>query len=234
MTPRTRTSRRACSLTLAGCLTLAACGGGDADRTFTPDELESALLTADDLGHGWEETQRLVFTAREPENPSVEEALGFCPDATEQVAALAELSSDSGADVELQRTEGSGSFHMLRQQAWSDAQVREYLTTFAEAVDLCTGVTWTDPDGNEVTWADLEAPAVGDEASTVAAVAIVTGPEGDMAWRTRLTVARFGEVLMAVSDTIVEPTGTEPWTTEPDWPTIVETAAEQLTDLVTS
>lgn len=232
MTPRTRTFRGACSLTLVCCVAVAGCGGGQVDRTFTPDELGAALLTVGDLGQGWSQTQRVVFTAREPENPSVEDTLAFCPDAAEQVAALRELAADAGADVELAATEESGSFHLLRQQAWSDAQVPEYLTTLAEAVDLCVGASWSEPDGNEVTWEALEAPAVGDEATSVAAVAVLTGPDGDSTWRTRLTVARFGDVLMAVSDTLVEPVGTEPWITEPDWPTIVETAGERFTELL--
>jgi hypothetical protein len=72
----------------------------------------------------------------------------------------------------------------------------------------------------------LEAPAVGDE-STSLEVAATLG-EGDDApmWTNRLTIARFGTALMAVSDNIVG--GPAP---EPGWSTIVQSAGDQFAEL---
>ncbi len=237
-------------LSLAGALALAGCGGGDGDGgtattspsatseptggggvLYTPEELSAALLTTDALGPGWTETQRSVFTVREPENPSVEESISLCPEAADQADALGDLASDAGADVEMEQAMEGGTFHMLRQQAWSDENVQAYVETLAEAVDICAGTTWTDADGNEVTFEALEAPEVGDESTSMGAVAVIAGADGDTAWRVRLTVARFGTALMAVGDNLVEPADTPAQETDPSWETIVTTAAAPFAEL---
>ena len=230
-----------CALALAGALSIAGCGGDDdgaaspslspassppaaAGQAYTPEQLEAVLLTATDLGTDWTETQRGAFTTREPENPSVEQSLSLCPQAAEQAERLGELASDAGADVELeQATEGAA--HMLRQQAWSDDQVQQYFTTLDEAITMCVGSSW-EADGNEVSLEALEAPALGDESTSVAAVATLGEGAEATTWTSRLTVARFGTALMAVSDIIVG--GPVP---EPEWSTIVQTAGDQFAEL---
>lgn len=230
-----------CALALAAALSVTGCGADDdggvstsmspassqpatAVQAYTPEQLEAALLTAADLGADWAETQRGAFTTREPENPSVEESLSLCPQAAEQAEKLGQLASDAGADVELEQAT-DGAAHLLRQQAWSDDQVQEYFTTLDEAITLCLGSSWQS-DGNEVSLEALEAPALGDESNSV--VAVATLGEGDDAttWTSRLTVARFGTTLMAVSDNIVG--GPVP---EPGWSTIVQTAGDQFAEL---
>jgi nucleotide-binding universal stress UspA family protein len=194
-----------------------------AGQIATPAQLEAALLTAADLGKDWTETQRRAFSTREPENPSVEDSLALCPQAAEQAKKLDALASDAGADVEFEQATADGVAHLVRQQAWSDNQVQEYFTTLDEAIAICTGSSW-DVDGNEVSLEALEAPQLGDESTSVAAVA--TFGEGDDAttWTTRLTVARYGATLMAVSDIIVG----GPAPAEPEWSTIVQTAGDQF------
>ena len=231
-----------CALALAGALSIAGCGGDDdgaaspslspassspatAGQAYTPEQLQAVLLTAADLGTDWTETQRGAFTTREPENPSVEDSLSLCPQAADQAERLGELASDAGADVELEQAGEGRAFHLLRQQAWRDDQVQEYFTTLDEAITLCTGSSWG-ADGNEVILEALEAPALGDESTSVAAVGTLGEGEDATTWISRLTVARFGTALMAVSDHIVG--GPVP---EPEWGTIVQTAGDQFAEL---
>jgi hypothetical protein len=230
-----------CALALAAALSITGCAGRDdggtgaspppassppaAEQAYTPEQLEAVLLTAADLGEGWTETQRGAFTNREPENPSVEDSLSLCPQAAEQAKKLDQLASDAGADVELEQAAEGGSFHLLRQQAWSDDQVQEYFTTLNEAITLCVGSAW-EADGNEVKLEALEAPALGDESTSVAAVATLGEGDDATTWTSRLTVARFGTALMAVSDSIVG--GPAP---EPAWSTIAQAAGDQFAGL---
>ena len=194
-------------------------------QTYTPEQLEAVLLSAADLGTDWTETQRGAFTTREPENPSVEDSLSLCPKAAEQAEKLGQLASDAGADVELEQATEGGAPHLLRQQAWSDDQVQEYFTTLDEAITLCVGSSW-EADGNQVSLEALEAPALGDESTSVAAVATLGEGDDATTWTSRLTVARFGTALMAVSDSIVG--GPVP---DPGWSTIVQTAGDQFAEL---
>jgi hypothetical protein len=231
-----------CALALAGALSIAGCGGDDdggaspslspassppaaAAPAHTPEQLEAVLLTAADLGTDWTETQRGAFTTREPENPSVEESLSLCPQAAEQAKKLGQLASDAGADVELEQATEGGAPHLLRQQAWSDDRVQEYFTTLDEAITLCMGSSW-EADGNEVRFEALKAPALGDESTSVAAVATLGEGEDATTWTSRLTVARFGTALMAVSDIIVGET-----IPEPGWSTIAQAAGDQFAEL---
>src|SRR5690606_11812193 len=85
-------------------LPVAACGREDTGVTPpapTTQELSDALLAVGDLGElgtGWTETQRDVFSAREPENPSIDPSL-WCP--AGKGTELVTLAGPAGADVEL-------------------------------------------------------------------------------------------------------------------------------------
>ena len=231
-----------CALVLAGALSIVGCGGDDdrggspslspassppatAAQAYTPEQLEAALLTAADLGAGWTETQRSAFTANEPGHPSVEDSLPLCPQAAEQAKKLDELASDAGADVELEQAPTGGALYLVRQLAWSDDQVQEYFTTLDEAIALCVGSSWEVGDG-KVSLEALEAPALGDESTSVAAVAARGESEGATTWTSRLTVARYGTTLMAVLVGIVGPVS------EPAWSTIVQAADDQFAKLM--
>lgn len=214
-----------CALTLAGALSITGCGGADAGQAYTPQQLEAVLLTAADLGVGWTETQRSAFTTREPGNPSVEDSLSLCPQAAEQAKQLDQLASDAGAEVELEQAPQGGALYLVRQLAWSDDQVQEYFTTLDEGIALCVGSSWEVGDG-KVRLEALEAPALGDESTSVAAVATLGESEGATTGTVRLTVARFDTTLMAVFVGIVGGP-----VSEPGWSTIVQAAGDQFAEL---
>ena len=52
---------------------------------------------------------------------------------------------------------------MVRQQAWTNADVEQYFTSVKAAVAACSGVTWKDSGGNSYTLQPLTAPEIGDE-----------------------------------------------------------------------
>lgn len=260
MNPRTRTVRILCALVLVGGLAAAGCGsdsdqGGGTTTTgkttpspssstqttagassfATPQELGAVLLTGKDLGSGWTQQQRDVFTTRSPENPSIEDSLSTCPGAAGKAKTLADLGSATGADVELEHARSDVRADLLRQQAWSNARVSSYFTTLKDVVKTCSGTTWKDPDGSEVTVRIIDAPKVGDESITMSATTLTSTPSGDMAWRGHLTVARFGTVLMGVGEVVVQSADAKPPTTsEADWQAIVDVAAAKVAGLHTN
>jgi hypothetical protein len=237
-----RTTAGICALTLAGALSIVGCGGDDdgggtpslspastppatAGQTYTPEQLESALLTATDLGAGWTETQRSAFTSREPGSPSVEDLLSLCPQAAEQAKELDQLASDAGAAVELEQAAQGGTLYLVHQQARSDDRVQEYFATLDEAIALCVGSSWEVGDG-KVTLEALEGPSFGDESTGVATVATLGEGAGATTGTSRLTVARFGTTLMVVLVGIVGGP-----VSEPGWSTIVQAAGDQFAEL---
>ncbi len=124
-------------------LALAACGSdGTASTTtttvsmtITARQLSDALLTTSDLGTGWTETQRDTFATRQPENPSIDPSL-WCPAGKgDQLVALA---GQEGADVEL-NLGTTDSPYMVRQQAWTNADVEQYFTSVKAAIAACSG-----------------------------------------------------------------------------------------------
>lgn len=205
--------------------------GGGGTGFFTPDQLGGALLTADDLGTGWTETQRATFTTREPENPSLEDSLPFCPEAKEPAGQLGDLSSDAGADVEFDHERAGTQGDLLRQQAWSDANVAGYYQALSDAIETCSGKTWTDPDGNTVTLELLGMPPVGDESVTFTANTTISGPDGETTWQSSNTVARFDTVLMSVGEVVVTAPDAEAPISTADWQATADLAAAGFTEL---
>lgn len=177
-----------------------ACGSDDGSSSttttvsqVTPQQLSAALLTAGDLEGTWTETQRDTFTTREPENPSIDPSL-WCPAGNGD--ALVALAGQAGADVELSAA-GDGAY-LIRQQAWSNGQVEQYVTAVAAAVDACSGASWTDGDGNTYTLEPLSSvPLIGDASIswTVTIQLAGTPPTSSFAQQ---TVARFGDVAMVL------------------------------------
>ena len=186
-------------------LLFAACGD-DSDSTDTTapngsevtlQQLSDALLTetdlGDDLGGTWTETQRDMFTTREPENPSIDPSL-WCDEADGD--ALVTLAGDSGADVELKFGDETSPF-MVRQQAWSNGDVDSYFAAIKDAVDACDGTTWTDEEGNSYTMGPTQVPTIGDE--SVSWGITIELVEGDQPASIALqTVAKFDNVIMVL------------------------------------
>ncbi len=78
---------------------------------FIPQQLSDGLLTTSylgGLGIVWTETQRDVFTTREPENPSIDSSF-WCPAGTGD--ELVALTSGQGADVELISCSSDSALH---------------------------------------------------------------------------------------------------------------------------
>lgn len=221
-------ARRWVAGVLTAALAVGACGDDDdADLTYTADALVEVLVREDDLGSGWSEDRRDVFTTRAEGPPSFDPG-GWCPDAAEEVEGIEALAGETGAVVELSRERQGRSFHGLSEQLWSNMTTAEYFATVVGALDTCMGATWFLEDEGEVTVGALEGPSVGDE-STMALVEVVTpGPDGDYVWRSRVLVARFGTTLMVLDELDVQIEGSAPRFTDADWSDVVDTATEAV------
>jgi hypothetical protein len=209
-------------------LALGACGSDETttDTTLTPQQLSEGLLTTTDLGAGWTETQRDVFTTRQPENPSIDPSL-WCPAGKgDQLVALA---GQEGADVEL--TLGTTDFpYMVRQQAWTNADVEQYFTSVQAAVAACTGITWKDSEGNSYTLQPLTAPTIGDESSSWTVTIETTGTT-PMTSFSQQTAARFGTVMMVLQGGATQTAGAG--ATAPNYLAIVQVAGDKMAAAVT-
>ncbi len=197
-----------------------------AGTTFTPQQQSGALLKASDLGTGWTETQHDVFTTRQPENPSIDPSL-WCP--AGQGDGLVTLAGQQGADVEL--TLGTThSPYMVRQQAWTNADIERYFTSVKSAVAACTGVTWKDSESNSYTLQPLTAPKIGDESIswTVTVQLVGTTP---VTFLSQQTAARFGTLMMVLQGSATPTTGAS--ATAPNYLTIVRAAGDKMAGLVT-
>ena len=206
-------------------LAFGACGSDKITATFTPQQLSDALLTTSDLGTGWTETQRDVFTTRQPENPSIDPSL-WCP--AGKGGQLATLAGQEGADVEL----GLGATppsYMVRQQAWTNADVEQYFTAVTDAVAACSGVTWKDSGDNSYTLQPSTAPEIGDESISWTVMIQLTGTS-PITTLAQQTVARFGAVMMVLQDGATPTTGAS--ATAPDHLTIVRVAGDKMAALV--
>lgn len=171
-----------------------------------------------------------MFTSRAPENPSIDASL-WCPDAAEQAKALEQLAGDAGADVELTSRQGDRRFRSVREQAWSNADVAEYFAMASTAMKACRGATWTAPDGEKIAYQPLEGPGMGDESTSALVVTVTSGPEGDVTWRTRETVARFGTTLLVLQDLDVQPGEAPPPLSDGQWQETVEAATARIAQL---
>lgn len=213
-------------------LALGACGSDEtatttSTTTFTSQQLSDALLTASDLGTGWTETQRDVFTTREPENPSIDPSL-WCP--AGKGDELVTLAGQAGADVELSLGT-TDSPYMVRQQAWTNADVEQYLTSVKAAVDACSGVTWNDSEGNSYTLQpSTTAPQIGDESISWTVTIQLTGASPTTIFADQ-TAGRFGDVMMVLQGGAT-PT-VEATATAPNFVTLVRVAGDKMAALVT-
>ena len=205
---------------------------GDSPDKYTPERIGGALLTASDLGADtgltWDETQREVFSTREPENPSIDPSLWCAAAGGDELVTLA---GDTGADVELS-VGGTDSPFMVRQQAWANADVRQYFSKLSDSVVACAGATWTDSDGNSYTLDPIaEFVDIGDESITwKVTITIPDASSGDSTTAfAQQTAARFGGVMMLVQSGATMTTG--PDATAPNIALIVRAAGEKMSIL---
>lgn len=215
-------------------LALAACGSDETasttttstvSTTFTPQQLSDALLTTRDLGAGWTETQRNVFTTRQPENPSIDPSL-WCP--AGQGDQLVALAGDGGADVELS-LDDPDSPYMIRQQAWTNSDVEQYLMSVKAAVAACSGAIWKDGGGNSYALQPLTAPKIGDDSISWTVTIQLTGTT-PMTSFSQQTTARFGAAMMVLQGGATPTTGAG--ATAPNYLAIIRIAGDKMAALV--
>lgn len=210
------------ALALAGCRT--------ADETLhPPSELVGALLTVNDVGTDWRETQRDAFDERENENPVID-ATQFCAAGASDAAALPDLAGQAGADVEMQRKESS---RMLRMQAWSNAEVGEFFDTVEAAAKACDNTEWTDADGVTYSFDVIDGPGIGKEVVHWKVIASPPAgkPEKEFGAAGRTTVARYGDTIMMleIGDFAPDPAGQ--MLDEDEWGRIVSAAGDKIDEL---
>jgi hypothetical protein len=220
-------------------LTAGACGGDDdSEVVYTPEELGTALLTADDIGTGWTEENRLVTDTR-PEGMPVLDPGMWCPAAEAVPGELESLVADGGAFVELlsdESTRAGGNaagrnFHGISQQLWSNADAEAFVETVADGFEVCTGETWEVDEGTTATVAELDTDDVGDDSTTALVTYLTPTPGGDYAWTGRQLVARFGATVMVLQELDVQLVDSDPFFTDDDWQRIVDTAVDRVDDL---
>lgn len=210
------------ALALAGCRT--------ADETLhPPSELVGALLTVNDVGTDWRESQRDAFDEREVENPVID-AMQFCAAGASDAAALTDLAGKAGADVEMQRKEFS---RMLRMQAWSNAEVGEFFDTVESAAKACDNTEWTDADGVTHSFDVIDGPGLGKEVVHWKVISSPPAgkPEKEFGAAGRTTVARYGDTIMMleIGDFAPDPAGQ--MLDEDEWGRIVSAAGDKIDEL---
>lgn len=228
---------------LVACLVpLGACGGDEPDL-FTPAELGEQLLSPDDMGPGWTESQRDVFDTREPEHPSIDPSL-WCPAfSTGKSDQLTTLAGQAGADVELQLGDPASAeqpTYGLRQQAWSNNDAEDYLRELADAVATCNGATWTESgeggdtgEAAEYRLTPLTVPPLGDEAVAALVTITITPADGGEAMmiRQRMAAVRAGSIVMVVQEGDTLSADGDPSTSDDEFATLVELAARPFIEL---
>ncbi len=219
-------------------LVVVSCGSDSAAPIVPQDRLDAALLTLDDLGEGWSEELRSVFTSRDEGPPSFDPS-GWCPKAQKDVKDLADiedLAGDIGAAVEFrhERQDTRRMFHGVSQQVWSNTDVDEYFDVLSRAFDICLGETWSPSAEEEVTVSPLESADLGDESLALSISIVTPGPDGDYVWASRMVVVVIDSALMIMRDLDVQLSGSEPFMSMSDWNDLVTKAMTHFTDVVAS
>jgi hypothetical protein len=216
----------------------AACGNSDDEAAvYSPEELGTALLTADDVGSGWIQRDKQVFEIR-PDGLGALDPGMWCPAAADVPDQLLTFVAGGGAFVNLQSGESTGGaagrgFHGVSEQLWSSSDAEAFVDEVAGGFQTCIGETWVLDEEATASVEALAGDDVGDD-STMAVVTYVTpAPDGDYAWRGRTLVARFGATVMMLQELDVQRVDLEPHFTDADWQHIVDTAVggiDTLTD----
>lgn len=223
---RRRAVRRSAALVSAIALLAAGCSP---HKYLDPQTLSDHLVTITDLPTGWSETQRQAFETRSNENPSIDPSV-WCSEATAAAVPLITLADGDGADVEMQFAKTGAGGRMMRLQAWSNSNVKQYFETLLEVVRMCDGKKRTDTDGTVTQTDIITGKSIGDE--SVSWTDVVTPPaaqSGDKLESVgRTTVARFHNVIMVLQIGDAGPAGSSQLLNETDWWDIVTRAATKL------
>ncbi|MEY2975310.1 MAG: hypothetical protein RIR49_1730 [Actinomycetota bacterium] len=236
-----RDARSGWTVVLGSALLVIGCGGG-MERARSAEDLSAALITVDDLVGDWEvnlgpddaamDESGVVPEEARPLLPSIElceEASEESRSAVESLRVLAfrqlDLTVDDPIEVPFDR-EG----HIVFVQEFLHSTDEESLdATFdavAAGVRACLGDL---PAGEEGpgTAEEVDAPQVGDE--RVAVLMLIEEAGGWAEWRVHQTLVRDGATLLSfVVVDIRAGEGVEPYFTDAEIDTMVETTAERL------
>lgn len=217
---------------LVATLAVASCGRSATGQQPTPEQISDSLPTITDFGDTWKETQRQVFDIRGAENPSIDPSI-WCPAAREVTKNLETFAGQSGADVEMSTEQAGRPVSLMRIQAWSNDDVRDYFRDAAEAVHICDGATTTDAYGATATTNLITGRDIGDESVSWSEETVPPpSTQGEkMASIGRTTIARFGDVLMVAQIGTVDWSGTQILMDEDKWWGLVEIAGTKLNRL---
>lgn len=172
---------------------MVSCSDDTSEVVIANERLATGLLTVEDLGEGWTETQRTRFEMREPENPSIDPSL-WCPQADSTALRLVELAGDAGVDAEFEKV-SKGSSRYVRLQAWSNTEVAEFMTSVGKALEECDGVAWDDGSGTTYRVTALGGPVVGDDVVNWEIDIVTSTPTGEVASLSRGSAFRIGEAV---------------------------------------
>lgn len=216
------------SIVVASALLLS-CGGDGGGESLTPQQLGDALPQLTDLGTGWSETQREVFTTRQPENPSIDPSL-WCEQAAADDATMQSLAGDAGADAEFEYSVPKGLHRGLRIQAWNNPDAKRYFVALTSAFDRCNGEAWNDGEGSSYTVSPADGPSLGDE-SLHWTVRIESDGGVKSVWVARHSVVRIGYTVLVAQLGDVGPGATLEPLGDDQWSKIVTDAVDAIQSL---
>jgi|GEM_PF-3138332 len=210
------------------------CGGGsDSSATFSPEQLEVALLTPEDFGDDWIADLNGVFANR-TEEPPIFDPASWCPDALENVDGLPELNdfaATTGAAAEISQTRKERrSFSGVSQQLWSNDQADRFVEIVKNAMKYCDGKSWN-PSGEEaddVSIEYLDGRKLGDSSGSGIIIAVTPGPDGQYVWKSRTVAVRIGSVVMVLRELDVQVEGSEPFYSDEMWDDLVDLALAKV------
>lgn len=212
----------------------ASCGGdSESAVTFSPEQLEGALLTPEDFSEDWISDMSGVFTSRE-EGPPIFDPSSWCPGAMEAVDGLAELNdiaATTGAAAEISQTRKERrSFSGVSQQLWSNDQADRFVEVVTNAMKKCDGQTWN-PSGeeaDEVSIEYLDGRRIGDSSGSGIIIASTPGPDGQYVWKSRAVAVRIGSVVMVLRELDVQVEGSDPFYSDEMWDDLVDLAMAKV------
>lgn len=235
---------RSLPIVLAVALSLSACATDDSTNSSTsisalststnpsqsgptPNELAAALVTPGDLGAGWQTMQSQTFTSRDG-IPVVDSSI-WCPSAMSSMASLASLAGNQGSIIGLRAVGlARGRSHQITEQLWSGPYASDFVNQFARGVLECEGKPWTDAEGSGVVLDSLEVDTFGEVSASAIVVVTATEAGTQFVYRTRISVARIGDVVMILNEADAQEAGTAPlWSTD-EWRSKTETIVSRI------
>jgi hypothetical protein len=219
-----RTIRWTVAIALA--VGVSACGD-DEPSAYTTEQLQSVLLTTADLGQGWEDDLPEVDRSQADAMPVFDAGM-WCPESAERSAVLETMVGERAVTTMKLAGAARHTFHGVTEQAWSSADASQFYEIAAGAITTCYGQEWGVGEEAQASVVELAGPTYAD-ATTHAVVQYVTpSPDGDFAWRARMSLIRDGATILVLSELEVRPVGADPTYTDAQWWALAERTVERL------